>query len=117
MGCGGQLPLAGKGCGGQFPYLWLAGAIRPQGSGLRAVLAGGAGQLGVRGPHSLDVCPSRTCCSLLPTAGRALLPTTHPQLLQADTFDLHSFHTLTGTTFMLLAEPQTPDAVELLRTT
>lgn len=39
------------------------------------------------------------------------------QLLQADTFDLHSFHTLTGTTFMLLAEPQTPDAAELLRTT
>ena len=39
------------------------------------------------------------------------------QLMQADTFDLHSFHTLTGTTFMLLAEPHTPDAAELLRTT
>jgi hypothetical protein len=39
------------------------------------------------------------------------------QLLQADTFDLHSFHTLTGTTFMLLTEPHTPDAAELLRTT
>lgn len=39
------------------------------------------------------------------------------QLMQADTFDLHSFHTLTGTTFMLLTEPHTPDAAELLRTT
>ena len=39
------------------------------------------------------------------------------QLMQADTFDLHSFHTLTGTTFMLLAEPHTPDAAELLRST
>ncbi|KAI3426462.1 hypothetical protein D9Q98_008829 [Chlorella vulgaris] len=39
------------------------------------------------------------------------------QLMQADTFDLHSFHTLTGTTFMLLTEPHTPDATELLRTT
>ena len=37
--------------------------------------------------------------------------------MQADTFDLHSFHTLTGTTFMLLTEPHTPDAAELLRTT
>jgi hypothetical protein len=37
--------------------------------------------------------------------------------MQADTFDLHSFHTLTGTTFMLLAEPHTPDAAELLRST
>lgn len=39
------------------------------------------------------------------------------QLMQGETFDLHSFHTLTGTTFMLLTEPHTPDAAELLRTT
>jgi hypothetical protein len=45
------------------------------------------------------------------------LPNRSVQLMQADTFDLHSFHTLTGTTFMLLTEPHTPDATELLRTT
>jgi hypothetical protein len=39
------------------------------------------------------------------------------QLLQADNFDLHSFHTLTGTTFMMLTEPHTPDVTELLQTT
>ena len=44
-------------------------------------------------------------------------PPPAPQLMQAETFDLHSFHTLTGTTFMLLTEPHTPDAAELLRTT
>ncbi|PSC70888.1 trafficking particle complex subunit 4-like [Micractinium conductrix] len=37
--------------------------------------------------------------------------------MQADTFDLHSFHTMTGTTFMLLTEPHTPEVPELLRTT
>ena len=50
-------------------------------------------------------------------AACCLLPLAPLQLMQADTFDLHSFHTLTGTTFMLLAEPHTPDAAELLRTT
>ena len=101
---GRQLPLAGRGhtawrgrvaCSPRW-LSWLAGHPWPA--------------------RTRCVSP-RTCCSLLPTAGRALLPTAHPQLLQADTFDLHSFHTLTGTTFMLLAEPQTPDAAELLRTT
>jgi hypothetical protein len=38
------------------------------------------------------------------------------QTLQADTFDLHSFHTLTGTTFMMVTEPNTHEAAELLRT-
>ena len=38
------------------------------------------------------------------------------QALQADTFDLHSFHTLTGTTFMMFTEPNTQEAAELLRT-
>lgn len=38
------------------------------------------------------------------------------QLLQADTFDLHSFHTPTGTTFMMVAEPNTPEAADMLRT-
>ena len=37
--------------------------------------------------------------------------------MQADTFDLHSFHTLTGTTFVALTQPHTPEATELLRTT
>ena len=39
------------------------------------------------------------------------------QLMQADTFDLHSFHTLTGTTFMAVTEPHTPEAAEVLRST
>ena len=60
--------------------------------------------------HSAGVHPHLICCLSCPDS---ILP----QLMQADTFDLHSFHTLTGTTFMLLAEPQTPDAAELLRTT
>jgi hypothetical protein len=37
--------------------------------------------------------------------------------MQADTFDMHSFQTLTGTTFMMLTEPHTPEAAEILRTT
>ena len=39
------------------------------------------------------------------------------QVLHADTFDLHSFHTLTGTTFMMIVEPGTSDCSEILRTT
>ena len=39
------------------------------------------------------------------------------QLLQAGTFELHSFQSITGTTFMLVAEPHTAEAGELLRTT
>jgi hypothetical protein len=35
--------------------------------------------------------------------------------LHADTFDLHSFQALTGTTFMATAEPGTSEAGELLR--
>ena len=53
----------------------------------------------------------------LPACPPAYHLSTRRQLLQAETFDLHSFHTLTGTTFMLLVEPHTPDAAELLRTT
>eukprot|EP00887_Chlorella_sp_A99_P007437 scaffold2.g7437.t1 len=37
------------------------------------------------------------------------------QLMQAETFDMHSFQTLTGTTFMALTEPHTPEAADLLR--
>lgn len=36
-------------------------------------------------------------------------------VMQADTFDLHSFQTLTGTTFMMLTEPHTPEAADVLR--
>lgn len=36
-------------------------------------------------------------------------------LMQADTFDIHSFQTLTGTTFMMLTEPHTPEAADVLR--
>ena len=39
------------------------------------------------------------------------------QVMQAETFDMHSFQTLTGTTFMMLTEPHTPEAAEILRTT
>jgi hypothetical protein len=39
------------------------------------------------------------------------------QLLQSPGFDLHSFHTITGTTFMLLTAPQTHESPEILRTT
>lgn len=39
------------------------------------------------------------------------------QVLHADTFDLHSFQTLTGTTFMMATEPNTPESPELLRNT
>jgi len=39
------------------------------------------------------------------------------QAMHADTFDLHSFHTLTGTTFMMVTEPNTPDVIEVLRNT
>ncbi|KAG7670994.1 hypothetical protein Ndes2526B_g01239 [Nannochloris sp. 'desiccata'] len=39
------------------------------------------------------------------------------QLLQADGFDLHSFHTLTGVTFMMVTEPSTTESTEILRTT
>jgi hypothetical protein len=38
-------------------------------------------------------------------------------LLQADGFDLHSFHTLTGTTFMMVTEPKTQESAEILRST
>jgi hypothetical protein len=38
------------------------------------------------------------------------------QTMEADTFHLHSFHTVTGTTFMMIAEPGTGEAAELLRT-
>ena len=39
------------------------------------------------------------------------------QLLQADGFDLHSFHTLTGTTFMMVTESNTQEATEILKST
>ncbi|KAK9831217.1 hypothetical protein WJX74_007988 [Apatococcus lobatus] len=38
-------------------------------------------------------------------------------LLLTETFDLHCFQTLTGTKFLLVVEPRTPDVAELLRTT
>lgn len=39
------------------------------------------------------------------------------QVMQAETFDMHSFQTLTGTTFMMLTEPHTAEAADILRTT
>lgn len=39
------------------------------------------------------------------------------EMLQADTFDVHCFQTLTGTKFVMVAERHTPDVDELLRTT
>lgn len=39
------------------------------------------------------------------------------RLLQADTFDLHGFQTLTGTIFIMMTQPGTPDAAETLRNT
>ncbi|KAK9837526.1 hypothetical protein WJX84_007814 [Apatococcus fuscideae] len=38
-------------------------------------------------------------------------------LLLTETFDLHCFQTLTGTKFLLVVEPKTPEVSELLRTT
>lgn len=37
------------------------------------------------------------------------------ELLQADTFDLHCFQTLTGTKFLLVAELGTADVPDLLQ--
>ena len=39
------------------------------------------------------------------------------ELLQADSFDLYCFQTLTGTKFLAVTEPQTPDVDSLLRYT
>lgn len=39
------------------------------------------------------------------------------ELLRADTFDLHCFQTLTGTKFLVVVEPDTPDVEALLRET
>eukprot|EP00884_Botryococcus_braunii_P012812 jgi/Botrbrau1/21531/Bobra.174_2s0034.1 len=39
------------------------------------------------------------------------------ELLQATTFDLHCFQTLTGTKFLMVVQPGTPDIPELLRDT
>ena len=39
------------------------------------------------------------------------------ELLQADTFNLHCFQTLTDTKFLLVTEPTTPDVESLLRDT
>lgn len=37
------------------------------------------------------------------------------ELLQADTFNLHCFQTLTDTKFVLVTDPNTPDVEALLR--
>lgn len=39
------------------------------------------------------------------------------ELLQADTFDLHCFQTLTGTKMLMVVEPNTPDVDILLKDT
>lgn len=39
------------------------------------------------------------------------------ELLRVDTFDLHCFQTLTGTKFLVVVEPDTPDVEALLRET
>lgn len=36
--------------------------------------------------------------------------------MQAEGFDLHSFQTLTGVIFMMLTQPHTPEAADILRT-
>jgi trafficking protein particle complex subunit 4 len=38
------------------------------------------------------------------------------QIMQAEGFDLHSFQTLTGVIFMMLTQPHTPEAADILRT-
>ncbi len=38
------------------------------------------------------------------------------EVLHAETFDFHCFQTLTGTKFMMVTEPNTPEVDELLRT-
>ena len=40
----------------------------------------------------------------------------HPQVLYADAFNLHCFQTLTGTKFLMVVKPDTPDVDEVLRT-
>lgn len=39
------------------------------------------------------------------------------ELLQADSFDLHCFQTLTGTKMLMIVEPITPDVDALLKNT
>lgn len=39
------------------------------------------------------------------------------ELLIADSFDLHCFQTLTGTKFLLVVEPGTPEVEEFLKST
>ncbi len=38
------------------------------------------------------------------------------EVLYADTFNLHCFQTLTGTKFLMVVKPDTPDVEEVLRT-
>ena len=38
------------------------------------------------------------------------------EVLFADTFNLHCFQTLTGTKFLMVVKPDTPDVEEVLRT-
>jgi len=38
------------------------------------------------------------------------------QVLYADAFNLHCFQTLTGTKFLMVVKPDTPDVDEVLRT-
>ena len=38
------------------------------------------------------------------------------EVLHADTFNLHCFQTLTGTKFLMVVKPDTPDVDEVLRT-
>ncbi|KFM26287.1 Trafficking protein particle complex subunit 4 [Auxenochlorella protothecoides] len=49
------------------------------------------------------------------TSFLALSGTAEIKLMQADNFDLHSFQTLTGTMFMMITQPNTPESAETLR--
>jgi len=40
----------------------------------------------------------------------------YSQVLYADAFNLHCFQTLTGTKFLMVVKPDTPDVDEVLRT-
>lgn len=65
----------------------------------------------------LLVCYFGTCRHSLHAIAVQLAPApgcTGIELLRADTFDLHCFQTLTGTKFLVVVEPDTPDVEALL---
>ena len=68
-------------------------------------------------PSSCSDCPF-WCRHSLHAIASQLSPVpdcTGMELLQADSFDLHCFQTLTGTKFLMVAETNTPDVREMLQ--